>query len=122
MNNSNLKPFTVRDDPRRLNGRPKGAKNLKTIIRELENEEFDWNKIPQQSKGFSHYLKRVGSPWRAIVMRAMLDAINGNKDAREWLTKIALDDKSQTEIETREPIIMSNIEPRFNNLSCPDID
>ena len=28
------------------NGRPAGSKNLATIIRELEDENFDWSLVP----------------------------------------------------------------------------
>jgi len=83
-NEQNLKPFTGADDPRRMNGRPKGVKNLATIIRELENEEFDWSKIPVKDRDKA---KAIGAPWRAKVYTAIAKAYAGDVKAMEWLRK-----------------------------------
>lgn len=72
------------------NGRPKGSKNLSTIIRELENEEFDWSKVPEKQ---SEAIMALGSPWKAITYVAMQNAIKGNVQAAEWLRKSGYGDK-----------------------------
>lgn len=87
---SNLKPFTGADDPRRSNGRPKGSKNLATIVKELENENFDWKYVPIKAKEAA---KEIGSPWRAIVYTAVASAMSGNVKAMEWLRKSGYGDK-----------------------------
>lgn len=114
MNNSNLKPFTGANDPRRHNGRPKGTKNLSTIVRELENENFSWDLVPTKKKAS---VKRIGSPWRAIVYIVLAKAIDGDIKAAEWLRKVGygnnLEDEDRFQIrETMEPIIMTHINPR----------
>ncbi len=32
------------------NGRPKRVKNFSTIIRELQNEQFDWSNFPKKNR------------------------------------------------------------------------
>lgn len=96
-NEQNLKPFQNGNDPRRnLDGRPKGRKNLATIVRELEEEEFDWDKLPlftDEIAASVSALKKYGSPWRALVMRAFLDAMAGDTRAMEYLRKSGYGDK-----------------------------
>lgn len=72
------------------NGRPKGSKNLATLIRELENEDFDWKHVPIKNKDA---VMQMGSPFRAIVMVALGQAISGDKAAREWLRKAGYGDR-----------------------------
>lgn len=72
------------------NGRPKGVKNLATIVRELEAEDFDWAKIPIKQKDAA---QAIGSPWRAIVFTAIGMAMSGNVKAMEWLRKSGYGDK-----------------------------
>jgi hypothetical protein len=109
------------------NGRPKGRKSLSTIIRELEEESFNWELFPKKNKelqDFIEALKPIGSPFRAIVYRAVIDALVGKGPekiaAREFLrragygNKVETPDESQIR-ETREPIIMTHFKPRFNN-------
>lgn len=97
------------------NGRPKGRKSLSTIVSELENEEYNWSRVPTKGPELDEYFKEVGAPWRAIVMAAMLQAINGDKDAREWLRKSGYGDKMDdkpAETEVVEPLIISTIKKR----------
>ena len=72
------------------NGRPKGSKSLATIIRELERDDFDWKLIPAKSKDA---VKHVGSPFKAIVVVAVGQALDGDKAAREWLRKAGYGDR-----------------------------
>lgn len=80
------KPGEVRNP----NGRPKGSKNLKTIVRELEAEDFDWEQVPTN---VNQAVKNLGSPWKAIVYVALGQAVNGDEKAREWLRKSGYGDK-----------------------------
>ena len=113
-NNENLVPFTGADDPRRMNGRPKGSKNLATIVRELENEEFDWSLVP--IKGDKETVKKIGAPWKAIVFTALSKACDGDVKAMEWLRKSGYGDKLDITSKGREivrPLIMPDIKARY---------
>jgi hypothetical protein len=118
-NEQNLKPFTGADDPRRMNGRPKGRKNLATLIRELEEEDFDWSKIPKLSDEAKENLKSIGSPLKAIVLVATTQALTGNKEAREWLRRAGYGDKLDvtSKGESIAPKIVSAIEPNARTQS-----
>lgn len=105
------------------NGRPKGSKSLSTIIRELEDEQFDWKLFPKHSKALKEFVEMsfpIGSPFRAIVYRAVLDAVGGKGvekvAAREWLRKAGYGDKldltSKGQRIKQEPVIISTIKPR----------
>jgi hypothetical protein len=109
-NLQNLKPFTGIDDPRRQNGRPKGSKNLATVVRELENEDFDWSKIPSKRKNLS------GSPWQAIVYTAIAKALKGDIRAMEWLRQSGYDNKLVVEHQEtyfRPPVVISSHDPKL---------
>lgn len=106
------------------NGRPKGVKSLSSIIRELESEEFDWNLFPKSNKALKDFIEAaypIGSPFRAIVYRAVLDAVGGKGvekiAAREWLRKAGYGDKldltSKGERIKQQPVIISTIKPRY---------
>lgn len=120
-NTSGLVPFTGANDPRRSNGRPKGSKNFATIIKELENEEFDWSLFPKENKELQQFIENmfpIGSPLRAIVYRALIDAITGTPaekaSAREWIRKAGYGDKLDvtSKGESIAPKIVSDIVPR----------
>lgn len=121
-NTSGLIPFPkgVSGNP---NGRPKGTKSLATIIRELEDEEFNWDLFPKHSRELKEFIALagpVGSPFRAIVYRALLDSVGGKGiekvAAREWLRKAGYGDKldltSKGQRIKQEPIIVSTIKKR----------
>lgn len=125
-NESNLVPFKEGEDPRRnKNGRPKGSKNFSTIIRELGKEDFNWDKFPKHSNELKDFVEKsipIGSPLRAIVYRALLDAVVGKgierASAREWLRKAGYGDKldltSKGKRILKEPAIIPDIKPRDN--------
>jgi hypothetical protein len=77
-------------------GKPKGTKSLSTLIRELENEDFDWELVPIKVKDQA---KKIGSPWKAIVFTAMAKAYSGDVKAMEWLRKAGYGDKLNVEVE-----------------------
>lgn len=74
-------------------GRPKGSKSLSKIVLELENEKFNWKQIPVQGGKLAELLSDLGSPWRAIVMKALTEGLKGNIKAMEWLRKSGYGDK-----------------------------
>jgi hypothetical protein len=83
---NNLKPFVKGEDARRnKNGRPRGSKNLATLIKELEDEDFaGWKDIPVER---SKLMIRIGSPWRVIMYQAVAKAATGDVKAMEWLRR-----------------------------------
>lgn len=93
-------------------GRPKGSKNLATIVRELESDDFQWDKLPIKQKDA---VMQVGSPFRAIVYKALEMAIAGDIKAMEYLRRSGYGDKLDVvsgDRETRSPLIVSTIKPR----------
>jgi hypothetical protein len=72
------------------NGRPKGSKNLSTIVKELEDENFDWSKMPEKQ---IEAITKLGAPWKAITYAAVGNAIAGDIRAAEWLRKAGYGDK-----------------------------
>lgn len=88
---NNLKPFTRGNDSRRnTKGRPKGSKNLATLIRELEDPDFNWTLIPIKPQ---HALYTTGTPWRAIVYVALAKSLSGDVRAMEWLRRAGYGNK-----------------------------
>lgn len=111
-NPATLVPFTGANDPRRHNGRKKGSKNLATLIRELENEEFDWSQVPKHGQKLQAHFGGK-SPLKVIVLVTMLQGIRGSKDAREWLRKAGYGDQLDvtSKGESIAPKVVSGIEP-----------
>lgn len=90
-NEDNLKPFKKGHDPRRENnGRPKGSKSLSTYVRELENDDFDWSKLPVKPKNAEAF---TGAPFKAIVAVQVAKALDGDTRAAEWLRKSGYGDR-----------------------------
>lgn len=71
-------------------GRPKGSKNLATIVQELENEDFDWDLVPIKQKDWA---RKAEIPWRALALTALAKGLSGDTKAMEWLRKSAYGDK-----------------------------
>lgn len=94
-------------------GRPKGSKSLATIVRELENEDFDWSLVPIKQKELA---AKIGSPWKAIVYTAIAKSFSGDTKAMEWLRKSGYGDKldilSGGERIQSQPVIISQIGAR----------
>lgn len=65
-------------------GKPKGTKHISTWIQEMsEDEEFS-TYLQDAREGFKEF---KGAPIRAIINTALVKAVAGDKDAREWLAK-----------------------------------
>lgn len=84
-NPENLKPFTGADDPRRMNGKPKGTKHLSTLIRDI-GDNIDWSKTTLKNKEQleANYGK---NGWKAIVYVAWTKAMTGDAQAMKWLAE-----------------------------------
>lgn len=97
-------------------GKPKGRKNLSTVVRELmEDPDFDWDKIPMGKKQ-KEYAKKIGRPWDLIVMTAIAKSF-GQGDSRmmEFLRKSGYGDKLDITTkgkEIQQPVIISPIQKR----------
>lgn len=100
-------------------GRPKGRKSLATIIRDLEDEEFDWNIIPVKDKDDDvlNKYRSVGAPFKAIVMVAFKHALMGDTRAMEWLRKAGYGDQVDvtSKGETIAPRVVSVILPHVRS-------
>lgn len=98
---ANLIP-AAKGDIRNPNGRGKGTKNLSTLIQELLNdEEFEANLLDSK-KGMIAF---KGAPVKAIILATRHQAINGDKDAREWLAKYGWGNKLQLSNDPDNPLI-----------------
>lgn len=84
-NPENLIPFSGADDPRRMNGKPKGTRHLSTIIREIM-EDIDWSKTTLKNKEQlqAQYGKRG---WDAMVYVAYTKAMTGDSQAMKFLAE-----------------------------------
>lgn len=108
----NLIPY-VKGQSGNPNGRPKGRKNLSTIVKDLlEDDEFNWDILPTKAKDFG---KSVGNPWKAIVFVAVARALSGDVRPMEWLRKSGYGDKLDIMSDGKRieaPLIISAIKPR----------
>lgn len=82
--NGNLIP-PKKGEVRNPNGKPKGTRNLSTIIKGLlEEGELDWDKVPL--KGSADMKQKYGNQgWEAIMYVAIAQAMSGNIKAMEFL-------------------------------------
>lgn len=93
-------------------GRPMGRKNLATIIRELEDDNFDWSILPINQRDA---VAKTGAPFRVVVYKALQMAIEGDIRAMEYLRRAGYGDKldvTSKDREIRPPLIVSTIVPR----------
>lgn len=98
-NEQNLKPFTGADDPRRVNGPPKGTIHLSTHIQNMLNDPKFELKLKDGS-----VLKEV--PIKAIIKTAIAKSVSGDTRAMEWLAKHGYGDKLNIEVtDTRKDIL-----------------
>lgn len=98
-------------------GRPKGRKSLKTIIRELaEDDDFDWSLVPLKDPDRDK-ARVIGSPWKAIVMTAVAKAVAGDVKAMRWLQQAGYGDKLDITSDDQPivvaPVVLPNIKKRY---------
>lgn len=75
------------------NGRPKGRRSLSTIIRDILEDEINWDLLPaDQAQQLSERFK-TKKGWEALVYVAVEKALQGDSQAREWLRKAGYGDK-----------------------------
>lgn len=58
-NEQNLKPFTGADDPRRVNGPPKGTVHIKTLAKQIFENMDTWDRLPIKDKGQIKQLREM---------------------------------------------------------------
>lgn len=94
-------------------GRPPGVKRLSTWIREMLNDEEFIALIPDVREGYKEF---KGRPVEAIIKTAMVRALAGEKESREWLAKYGygtkIDVTSDGERVQMAPLVISEIVPR----------
>lgn len=102
-NPENLKPFTGADDPRRVNGAPKGTLHLSTHIQNALNDPDFELKLKDGS-----ILKEM--PIKAIIKTAIAKSVSGDTRAMEWLGKHGYGVKTEVDITTKGGSINPNPE------------
>lgn len=105
-------------------GRPKGRRNLSTVIQEMLNDE---RFIDRLSDKLQDEVKKAdpefqGTPMKAIITTAMIEAFDPNRppgprhQARDWLAKYGygtkIDVTSDGERVEVAPLVISKIKPR----------
>lgn len=86
-------------------GNPKGmkpgTKHISTWIDEMLHEEVEFKVLidPLARRKDDRFMKYKGIPIRAIIGVAILKALQGDKDAREWLAKYGYGEKQVHEFE-----------------------
>lgn len=84
-NLDNLKPF-VKGQIANPNGRPKGVKNWATVIQDLLGDEDLIDKVVKTKPSYWDDLPvKNGATLIAVAM--MIKAMQGDKNAAEWLSK-----------------------------------
>lgn len=94
-------------------GRPPGRKSLSAWIQEMLNDESFTALLPDPRHGYKEF---KGRPVEAIIQTAMVRALVGEKESREWLAKYGygtkIDVTSDGERVQVAPIVVSDIAPR----------
>ncbi len=96
-NLENLKPFPkgVSGNPK---GRPKGVKNLATVVQQILADEKLIDKVVKTKPSYWNDLPNKNAA-NAIVVAMVIQAMQGKKDAAEWLRKAGFGDKFMHEFE-----------------------
>lgn len=96
-NEQNLKPFK-KGQSGNPKGRPKGVKNWSTIVQQLLADENIVDKVVSKKPSFWNDLPQKNAA-NLIVMTMIVKAINGDKQAAEWIRKSGFGDKFTHEFE-----------------------
>jgi hypothetical protein len=89
---NNLKPWQpgTSGNP---NGRPKGSRNIKSIIQDLLNDEATYKKLPITAP------EGTQTPLEAIIYTLMIKSIDGDVRASDVLLKYAVDRDMPVELD-----------------------
>jgi len=94
-------------------GKPKGTKSLSTWIKEMLNDENFEALLPDAREGYKEF---KGRAVEAIIKTAMVRALAGEKESREWLAKYGygtkIDVTSDGERVQIAPLVVSDIAAR----------
>jgi len=94
-------------------GRKSGSKNMSTLVKELLDEDADRDLLAQSS--IAALVQDASLTYgKAVVLATIQKALQGNMQAISWLAEQQEKVSSVQIVQTQEPIIISNIEPRFN--------
>lgn len=96
-NEQNLTPFPkgTSGNPK---GRPKGIKNWSTVVQQLLADENLIDKVVTTKPAYWNELPTKNAA-NAIVISMIIKAMQGQKDAAEWLRKSGYGDKLTHEFE-----------------------
>lgn len=96
-NEDNLKPFQkgVSGNPK---GRPKNVKNWSTVVQQLLADEKLIDKVVTTKPAYWNELPTKNAA-NAIVVSMIILAMQGKKEAAEWLRKAGYGDKLMHEFE-----------------------
>lgn len=122
---SNLVPFEKGDARINRKGRPKGAVNWSTVVRELLADEELLDKIAKNKPAYFDLLPSKNGA-NAIAAAMMIQAMKGDKSSAEWLRKTGWGDKmditSDGERLTAAPVIISEIKSRNDTTASTETE
>ena len=96
-------------------GKPKGTVHLSTHIRNMLNDPDFFKNLPEVAG--ENWRQWEGTPMKGIIQVATIQAMCGNKEAREWLAKFGYGTKPEPEGDDDAegvvaPRVVSTIVPR----------
>lgn len=94
----NLKPFVKGDSRINRGGRPKGVKNLSTVVQQILADENLIDKVVKNKPSYWEDLPNKNAA-NAIVVAMVIKAMSGDKNSAEWLRKAGFGDKLMHEFE-----------------------
>ncbi len=114
-NLQNLKPYKPGESGNIL-GRPRGIKNISTIIKQLLADEELMDAMAKNKPGYWDKLPNKNGA-NALVAAMMIKAMQGDSKAATWISKYGFGDKiditSDGERIEMAPVIVSEIIPRI---------
>ena len=93
MRNQNLQPWT-KGTSGNPNGRPKGSRNVSTLIRDIMENAPKWSMVPVYDTSQLEKIYQSKSAWEAVIYVAFAHALKGDIKAMDWLSKNGYGDRS----------------------------